>query len=348
MAWSVVKLTITANTSNGVADRLYANGNMQVPIDVAITAIDGAGKPYYLSDQELAAIQLVDYNNVDRQLSGKWKYTDQENEFAHIIDGVGRSVSISTDAPGASADASDHLGFQTKRYWVSTTGIENQKIAAAITEPNGNYYTTHSKVEDNFAILRGVSPIIYNTENVRINRDYNDTTTGSYDLSSEREVLGGRKTITEKLGWKAQNYHLSMDRGSVRKAEIYGYYTSSSALNYSIKYQPVGRGLIIFYMWPLGSQRDMQTGVLLTTTHAPIFRVEALATVPTNNRRGSLCFTRVHYAGSEAFPIPWDDESHRYEQAGCKIYDEWGNWAQFKIIFTRSGKDQDVAIIDTN
>ncbi|KAF3162205.1 hypothetical protein EYR41_004888 [Orbilia oligospora] len=352
MTWSVTKLSVKANTSDGVADRLYANGNMQVPVDVVITAVNADEKPYYLSDSELATIKLVDYNNVDSQLSGKWKYTHQENEYGHIMDGAGGFVS-SSGASGASTHASGHSSVQTKRYWVSTTAIENQKIGAAITEPNGNYYNTHSKDENNFVILTGISPITYNTSNVRVTRDENDTTTGMYTLSYDMQVLYAKVSPTVGTTWKAQNYQLSLKQGLIKKAEIYGYHSSADSLNHSIKYSPSSGGeLSIFYMWPLGSQEDRKVGLDVSknvSPQIPRFDLSATVTVPTNNRRGSVCFTRVHYSAINGFPVPfswWGSEST--EKAGCKIYDEWGNWGQFKIGFGGSSNDQHVVITDTN
>ncbi|KAF3098397.1 hypothetical protein TWF569_008689 [Orbilia oligospora] len=292
MTWSVTKLSVKANTSDGVADRLYANGNMQVPVDVVITAVNADEKPYYLSDSELATIKLVDYNNVDSQLSGKWKYTHQENEYGHIMDGAGGFVS-SSGASGASTHASGHSSVQTKRYWVSTTAIENQKIGAAITEPNGNYYNTHSKDENNFVILTGISPITYNTSNVRVTRDENDTTTGMYTLSYDMQVLYTKLSPTVGTNWKAQNYQLSLNQGLIKKAEIYGYHSSADSLNHSIKYSPSSGELSIFYMWPLGPQEDRKVGLDVSknvSPQIPRFNLSATVTVPTNNRRGSIGF----------------------------------------------------------
>ncbi|KAF3315388.1 hypothetical protein TWF173_003928 [Orbilia oligospora] len=290
MTWSVTKLSVKANTSDGVADRLYANGNMQVPVDVVITAVNADEKPYYLSDSELATIKLVDYNNVDSQLSGKWKYTHQENEYGHIMDGAGGFVS--GGASGASTHASGHSSVQTKRYWVSTTAIENQKIGAAIIEPNGNYYNTHSKDENNFVILTGISPITYNTGNVKVTRDENDTTTGMYNLSYDMQVLHVKLSPTVGTSWKAQNYQLSLNQGLIKKAEIYGYHSSTDALNYSIKFSPSSAGeLSIFYMWPLGSEENRKVGLDVSknvSPQIPRFNLNGTVTVPTNNRRGSI------------------------------------------------------------
>ena len=145
--WVVTFFKVLTSTKDQTSDILYANGAMQVPINVFIKAIDpNANAPYSLTQDELDGITLVEYNNTANELDGDWSYSDEENEYAHSlatsksIPNPGMYIPSFAEIPQSSqirqlaiqadmgSSTSSSKAPQWKHYWVTTTKIEERKL----------------------------------------------------------------------------------------------------------------------------------------------------------------------------------------------------------------------------
>ena len=68
--WEVTSFSLRTGAPDSTTDIIYANGRMQVQVNVLIKAIvKGQTKRYLLTQSELASIELVDYDNPNHVLS---------------------------------------------------------------------------------------------------------------------------------------------------------------------------------------------------------------------------------------------------------------------------------------
>ncbi|MDC9595031.1 hypothetical protein, partial [Xenorhabdus sp. IM139775] len=119
-------------------DYMFANGNMQVGVIIAIRALGDDGKIVQLSDEQLDSIQLINYRN-GNALSGGWSYSSIENSYVHQYP-VGLAQSTLDSLHEAQLDKP----YQQKIYWLTTTKVEPIQISAQILL-NQQYTTRDSE-----------------------------------------------------------------------------------------------------------------------------------------------------------------------------------------------------------
>jgi hypothetical protein len=152
-SWEVTGFQIRTGTPELNSDTLDADGKMQLPVYVSIKAnVKGTDNRYYLTEEELSSIELIDFGNSNNRLSDGWSYSDKED----------LSTPSTSVVPLPRVSGHDNVGddYQLKCYWVSTTKTEDKNIAARITRPGGKIVTTETSVEGSYVKLAGSTTTI--------------------------------------------------------------------------------------------------------------------------------------------------------------------------------------------
>ncbi|KAH2761583.1 hypothetical protein KXW10_000405 [Aspergillus fumigatus] len=303
--WTVVSIDIYTTTSDKISDTLYANGRMQVPVDVLILTKPAA----VLTEEELSSIKLVHYNDTAKTLSGGWVYSDEANEFAHSLDPELLGVSAALPVTETGQDNSKQL----KRYWVSTKEIETLKIAASIQQPDGKTITSNSSYGGTFAALTGKTPITYTTDNV----DFEREDTSHTDIFDQ------------------DNYYVSsrIPQHPFRKAVIHAYNSTDYGLIncYSYVSWHDDCHLALFYMWDFGPESQKTVGVG-TSLFGGLFDK-----ISVNQKPNALCLTRLLITA----PFDIDYGTSWWYAPWFVIYDVYGNVGQFSV----DTKDRNLCVI---
>lgn len=212
-----------------------------------------------MTPAELNSIKLVTYDDTSTQLLGDWSYSDIENEFDHVLSSSTQASARFSEAD-SSNDEPDH-----KCYWVTTTKVENQKIAASITQPDGTLVTTHSSDFDSKVTITGIAPDItrYTLDTIQIDREDTDNGTfiGTYS-NTYYDTSGNSYPPTSQdksFSWDQDNYYIYTKEHSLRKAVIYGY-SLDSGLEYCYARRTDKYGLKLFFVFPYGSQSQKHVG----------------------------------------------------------------------------------------
>lgn len=141
-------------------DRLYANGRMQLKLNVFIKARvptgdpDSPHSPYQLTTEELHSISMVGLNR-EPFPSREWWWTTKKNEFANALPG-----DLKDGLPEASSEDGkigknprDDPQPQLVELYTMTNKIEVKAIVARIQQPNGDYaYSTDANQGRNSGI----------------------------------------------------------------------------------------------------------------------------------------------------------------------------------------------------
>ncbi|PWY64820.1 hypothetical protein BO83DRAFT_411073 [Aspergillus eucalypticola CBS 122712] len=270
-SWEVSFLQVQTTTADAVTDTLYANGHMQVPVVVVIKAIDPeSAATYKLKDSDLEKIKLA-----------------TENEFDHALPTSRKEPQ--TDLSLADGDP------QRKRYWVTTTKIENKRIGASIEQPDGTVVHTASAGFDSKVTLRSIDPVEYTMNDLNIEQE--DTADGNFYSPNYHWY------------WDQDNYYLTSKIYDFRKVKLYGYDGGTDPyLKYSTGFFSVHEPCNIFYYWLMGSKETLTVGRGLMTTEITI-----------NQRANAMCCTRMRFEGAN----PWKE--HHWWEGKFTIYDKFGN-----------------------
>ncbi|RAH55760.1 hypothetical protein BO85DRAFT_470103 [Aspergillus piperis CBS 112811] len=289
-SWEVSFLQVQTTTADAVTDTLYANGHMQVPVIVTIKAIDPeSAATYELKDSDLEKIKLIDHDDETpaTELSGSWSYSATENEFDHALPTSRKEPQ--TDLSLADGDP------QRKRYWVTTTKMENKRIGASIKQPDGTVVHTASAGFDSKVTVRSIDPVKYTRDDLNLERE--DTADGNFYSPNYHWY------------WDQDNYYLTSTIHDFRKVELYGYDGGTDPyLKYSTGFFSVHEPCNIFYYWPMGSKETLTVGKGLMTTEITI-----------NQRPNAMCCTRMRFEGAN----PWKE--HHWWEGKFTIYDKFGN-----------------------
>ena len=323
-SWELIEFKIQGNDTV-----IYANGRMQVSVNIIVKAIDSSNNtPYTLSENTLAGIELVDYYNTGATLNGGWTYTKTENEYAHVFptgrsgehDKDDRHDADRDDTGKISFTGDDRSGIQTLRYWVSSTKVESKNIGARMQMPGGSWVNTHSNQFDSQVTIRAATPVTYTMSNVTFDRQ--DTANGK--------------------GWDQDNYYLTTKVHAVKSTSIFAYKNE----NYNVVgmrqaiscHHRSKRNVYIQYMWPFGTQSTVQLGITHHEDGRP--RSNPAPTVRIREQGGAMCFTRMWIENTDCnFSHDWWFEPY------CIIYDTYGNSGQFNV---HANHFQTISISDRN
>ncbi|GLA64610.1 hypothetical protein AtubIFM54640_006334 [Aspergillus tubingensis] len=293
VSWEVSSFEVQTTTPNATSDALYANGNMQVPVIVVISAIDpDTCKAYELNETELETITLIDYDDPPTEISGSWSYSVTENEFEHGLPSTKKAVQ-----PDLSLAAG---GPQKMRYWVTTTKVEDKRIGASIKQSDGTVVHTGGGGFDSKVTLVGTNPVTYTLDDLNLEQQEDDVEGVFPDNDST---------------WRQRNFYLTTKKYELRKADFQGYIlgTVDPALKYATGYFRGGlASFSIFYYWPMGPKETRTVGIDSHTAEVTI-----------NQRSNALCVTVLLLWGNVIWPAP------RNWEGRFTFYDKFGNPGTF-------------------
>ncbi|KAI1171848.1 hypothetical protein F4777DRAFT_29957 [Nemania sp. FL0916] len=325
--WGVSSFKVETTQPDSRVDSLFANGNMQIPVVVSIKATDNeTSAPYNLSDDELDSIDLIDYDAPDSLLSEGWVYTaERDDTFYHTIGGP---AGAATDAAVANTASGDDAN-QTKIYWVSATKVENKRVAARITQPDGKIVTTCGPEYTSYVTLTGKVPIKYTTDNTKVVRE--DTDNGTFKIVMELIEVEGH--------WDQDNYYVSSSVYDFIKAEIYGYDTTGCGQGHPADLRLTGcyafwtpdnnMSLRLSFIWQFGPQSTQEAGL---TQEDGWCAALAHPNITINQKSNALCLTRLRFNAD--IPLPMWKDRWANSDCGFTIYDIYGNWGKFSAGFS--------------
>ncbi|MCC8381248.1 MULTISPECIES: hypothetical protein [Xenorhabdus] len=203
----------------GEQANIYANGNMQAGVYIRIQAKDEEGNITPLSKEQLNLIKLINYND-DKELPKWWSYSDIENHYNHtfpsgnVMTKKEKEFNLSYRETISHTLNEDSIYNQKKTYWVTTTKVDQIRIAAKITIDGKTYSTDKSRfINYNSNDKRCVAiishqSIIYHADNLIIPPP-EKTNTGLYDATViTKEYDTEIERHTEHYNWEQYNYYV--------------------------------------------------------------------------------------------------------------------------------------------
>ncbi|GLA32143.1 hypothetical protein AnigIFM63326_011282 [Aspergillus niger] len=310
--WEVINFKVQTSAQNNTSDSIFANGQMQAKVIVTIRAIDAStGANYQLTKAELEGIKLINYYSKN-ELKGNWFYSTTENDFAHTLPRAGDPVEPIAD------------GTQSISFWVSSTQIGNENIAAQISQPGAvqsTVITTTGGSFESMVTLEAIQPITYTQSNVTFTRE--DTAQGTWKRTSA--------SGTSTYGWDQDNYYLSSDFYPFLKVNRHGVDTtgkengigSTAEMQDSFAFLRVdSTDISIFYMFDMGTAKTVTRGLSTYSFTASYFRT---ADIKINQRPNALCLTRLRFINGHVSLSNWN------AGAWFTIYDLYGNYGHFTV-----------------
>lgn len=169
--WEVTFFEVHTASSDSTSAVVFANGRMQVPVDVFIKVVDPQNhQRYHLTQAELDSIQPVEYDNPNILMGGAWEYTDLSNQFAHAL--ISLEIAVASPAFNESWPIENDNSPDHKRYYVTTTRAEHKRVSARIRQPNGTIISLHrGGAFDSHVHLTGIPPAAYNTSTISVNQE---------------------------------------------------------------------------------------------------------------------------------------------------------------------------------
>lgn len=154
-----VKFDAGASSRNKV---LYANGRMQVKVQVVVTGLDRNGDVVAVSDEVMESIRLIHYDS-GKTLRNGWRASTGQGRFTLA---VAHSTTVVED------DGDEDLSGQrrVRAFWVSSENVETVQIGASIKFDNTvirSNGTTLSSRHDSSISLEAILPVTYAIEQFR-------------------------------------------------------------------------------------------------------------------------------------------------------------------------------------
>ncbi|OOF91982.1 hypothetical protein ASPCADRAFT_9384 [Aspergillus carbonarius ITEM 5010] len=330
--WEVIFFEVTTTRSDRVTDILYANGRMQVPVDISIKATVN-DEPYTLSEKELSTIKLVRYVAPAEDLPDGWHYTASENEFDHVMPTSATNLENNPDQdiPNQTEALDNALGAdrQVKRYWTTTTKVENEQIAASIQSPSGQIITTHGDDSgfDSYVALTGVAPITYHKEDLVTDTYSNKDDVEKHSWSFANEGLQLAEGMCHQ-----QNVYVSLKNERMLKAEITGVKRDNSDYWFNHAYRRhvpswVSQAVDIHYIWDMGEPEQQWVGQPLPRGQDEI---DTKWQVGTNKKPNKLNLGRCAIRTDFTTLGLWNPDYDWDQQNSIILYDRCGNTGRFK------------------
>jgi hypothetical protein len=156
----VVKFDAGASSRSKV---LYANGRMQVKVQVVVAGLDRNGDVVAVSDEVMESIRLIHYDS-GKTLRNGWRASTEQGLF---------TLAVAHTANGMEEDDGDedHSGQrQVRTFWVSSENVESIHIGASIKFDNTvirSNGTTLSSRHDSSISIEALLPLTYAIEQFR-------------------------------------------------------------------------------------------------------------------------------------------------------------------------------------
>ncbi|TKJ85041.1 hypothetical protein PkoCFBP13504_10905 [Pseudomonas koreensis] len=154
-----VKFDAGASSRNKV---LYANGRMQVKVQVVVTGLDRDGNVVAVSDEVMESIRLIHYDS-GKTLRNGWRASTEQGRFTLA---VAHTATVMED--DGNEDCSGPR--RVRAFWVSSENVETIQIGASIKFDNTvirSNGTTLSSRHDSSISLEAVLPVTYAIEQFR-------------------------------------------------------------------------------------------------------------------------------------------------------------------------------------
>ncbi|KAJ5159863.1 uncharacterized protein N7482_006867 [Penicillium canariense] len=346
--WEVDTFSVELTDQASRSDRLYANGRMQVPVYAKIAAsLKNGGATYRLTDKELSQIYLVYYHDTSSRLHGGWVSSTTPGEYAGTL-----SDTIATNTTAGSNPRESQAGDdspQYKKFWVSTTRIEAQAIAAAFKMPMSHkVVTTNDGHKDSYVTLTGIEPIIYTRANTSLISDPEPPNTGHLNGSCNGYGSFG-------VDWSQTNYYFTTNNHYLHKAELHWYertghdngnrdQDADTRLIGSYKKSCTNNGntLHLYYIWETSKETTKTVG---ENVNQYFWKIPAYTNITINQTANALCLTHIQFAAK----IPhyqWVFEPEWHFNTWFVVYDLYGNRGVFEA--TNNDKTGEVVIGNSN
>lgn len=197
VAVSRLQLRLDAPLAEQAVD-LYANGRMQVRVEVLLSGIDSAGQYVALTRADLKTVQLVRGDN-GQPLGDGWQVSEVENEYSHDLSG--RPFSASDELAAEIDSRAQRLVF-----WVSSTVAESLTITAKVVV-DGQVFSSNTTRHLASVALNAVVPEIYGLADFKFERVkgpyHHQIRIHKYYLGLFPASSGGAQVKLQ--GWKSLN-----------------------------------------------------------------------------------------------------------------------------------------------
>lgn len=143
---------------------LYANGRMQVKVQVVVSGLDRDGDVVAVSDEVMESIRLIHYDS-GRTLRNGWQASTEQGRFTLAVT---QSTTVAEDEDDGDEDSSGQRRVRT--FWVSSENAETIQIGASIKFDNTiirSNGTTLSCRHDSSISIEAILPVTYAVEQFR-------------------------------------------------------------------------------------------------------------------------------------------------------------------------------------
>lgn len=317
--WEVKDFSVEAGL-NGIHDELFANGLMQVPVTITLTAFqpndNGDDVEYILQPNDLMSLAMQ--LSGGRPLPSEWKYSWKENEFAHVM--PSRREAQQSAAPQDNQDKS-HNRASKFPAWITTTKVETQNIIAGIKQGNGEWVTTEDHAFNSYVQITGRPPVDYTPNYLNIERA--NASGYWYIRYLDTGDSGGAP-------WHQTNYYVSPASFPMQKATVHwNGVAAGQERAFSVVQDPSRSHMA--YAWYLDDPTRQRVGY---TQHEANIDFELIADVDVNEGGKAPCFTLMRYEYTSGItPGTWRGD------AWFEFWDIYGNVGKLYPKVTPDGEE---------
>jgi hypothetical protein len=143
---------------------LYANGRMQVKVQVVVAGVDRDGNVVAVSDEVMESIRLVHYDS-GKILRDGWRASAEQGRFTLAVARTATDMDDENDGDEGSAGQR-----RVRTFWVSSENVETIQIGASIKFDNTiirSNGTTLSSMHDSSISIEAILPVTYAVEQFR-------------------------------------------------------------------------------------------------------------------------------------------------------------------------------------
>ncbi|VVN19842.1 hypothetical protein [Pseudomonas fluorescens] len=142
---------------------LYANGRMQVKVQVVVAGVDRDGNVVAVSDEIMESIRLIHYDS-GKTLRNGWRASTEQGRFTLAV----AHATVMANEDDGDEDLSGQRRVRT--FWVSSENVETIQIGASIKFHNTvirSNGTTLSSRHDSSISVEAIEPVTYAIEQFR-------------------------------------------------------------------------------------------------------------------------------------------------------------------------------------
>ncbi|UKZ58881.1 uncharacterized protein TrAtP1_000203 [Trichoderma atroviride] len=334
--WQIASFSVSTSAAGETSDALYANGRMQVLVNIQIKAIvpdsDSSSTPYTLSKHELDSIRLMDYfTHAELANHGNgWVWSTKKSPFAGSL--------YSTGMAEFQAEADSQL----VQLWVSSTISEKKSIGASIRQPDNTVVRTSDSSYNSYIVLKAEPAIDYTyPENVGFEQE--KAGSGHYKIDFVGISDPSRRWDQVNYYLTTKNHHLLYSE--TNSYEVYKHHNPYSDEHLECCYAgqvrtDVDGSLSLFFLWknPLGTKASKPRVGLKSVVNGLLasgpWTAEAFADITVNDKKNSVCLSYLNFRDTpmqvinRLWPVTWGTV------AKITVYDVHGNKGTFKASHT--------------